>query len=470
MINYSKWKYKVPKYPGFRIGGLFYKVIILLALSGFSGVGYAQKLAFPGAEGYGRYTTGGRGGKVIYVTNLNDNGKGSLRAAIRDSLPRTIVFKVSGTIFLQKKLEIKYGNLTIAGQTAPGDGICIAGYPVSIRSSNVIVRYIRFRMGDINKVQGDALGAVEQEYIMIDHCSMSWSTDECASFYKNRNTTMQWCIISESLSLSVHEKGAHGFGGIWGGIDVTFHHNLIAHHNSRNPRFNGTRLGQTVTDNVDYRNNVIYNWGYNSAYGGEKGQYNMVANYYKPGPATQIKKNHRIIEITSEPGLDYGVFYVVDNYVEGNPIVSENNWNGGVDTDGDITKVKANQPFPFEPINQQSAIIAYQDVLKLAGASLVRDAVDIRVIEEVKSGKAKFGATFAGGGKGIIDSQKDVGGWPELKSLPSLIDSDSDGMPDNWERANGLNPSDASDGAIVPTGGAYSNLELYINSLGNEKL
>jgi hypothetical protein len=424
----------------------------------------AQITSFPGAEGYGKYTTGGRGGKVIYVTNLNDNGKGSLRAAIKDTAKRTIVFAVSGTIYLQKQLEIKNGNVTIAGQTAPGDGICIAGYPFSVEADNVIIRFMRFRMGDINMAQDDALGGVGCKNIIIDHCSVSWSTDECASFYKNQNATLQWCIVSESLYKSVHKKGSHGFGGIWGGINATFHHNLIAHHSSRNPRFNGTRLGQTLTDKVDYRNNVIYNWGYNSAYGGEGGQYNIVANYYKAGPATAKKKANRIVQISAEDNLIPGVFYVADNYVDGNPVVSSDNWNGGVDTEAEISKVKANQPFSSEPIREQKAEDAYLMVLKTAGASLCRDSVDKRIVEEVKTGSAKFGATYEGGGKGIIDSQKEVGGWPELKSLPAPLDSDSDGMPDEWEIANKLNPTDPSDNKSIHDTN-YTNLEVYINGL-----
>jgi hypothetical protein len=216
---------------------------------------------------------------------------------------------------------------------------------------------------------------------------------------------------------------------------------------------------------VDYRNNVIYNWGYNSAYGGELGQYNMVANYYKPGPATAVKKNHRIVEITSEPDLDYGVFYVTGNYVEGNPAVSENNWNGGVDTKAEISKVKAEKPFSFEPINQQSAQEAYMSVLQNVGACLSRDAIDSQILDDVKTGTGKFGATFGGGGKGIIDSQTDVGGWPELKQLPAPIDTDGDGMPDEWEKSHGLNPTDFQDGSIVSDGKVFTNLEIYLNSV-----
>jgi pectate lyase len=444
----------------------FFLIGLLLLWNGTERL-FSQPLAFPGAEGYGKYTTGGRGGKVIYVTNLNDSGKGSFRAAIKDSLPRIIVFSVSGTIYLQKPLEIKRGNVTIAGQTAPGDGICVAGHSVSIETDNVIMRFMRFRLGDINKEQGDALNAIGHKNLIIDHCSMSWATDECVSFYKNESATLQWCIISESLNASVHKKGDHGYGGIWGGKDVSFHHNLIANNNSRNPRFNGIRLGQKFAEQVDYRNNVIYNWGNNSAYGGELGKYNMVANYYKPGPATPKKRLNRIVQISSEQGLDYGIFYVFGNYLDGNPVISADNWNGGVDTDGDIAKVKASEPFPFESIRQQKAEDAYGLVLKYVGACYQRDSIDTRLLEEVKSGSAKYGATFAGGKKGIIDSQNDVGGWPELKTLPAPIDSDKDGMPDEWEKANNLNLSNASDGAIIPNESTYTNLELYLNNLVN---
>jgi pectate lyase len=443
-----------------------YFVILLGVLLVFLGVNVSsQTIAFPGAEGYGKNTTGGRGGKVIYVTNLNDEGKGSLRAAIKDSSKRIIIFKVSGTIFLAKTLEIKYGNVTIAGQTAPGDGICLAGYPLSIEGNNIIIRFLRFRMGDINKVQSDAIGAKGCNNVIIDHCSMSWSVDECASFYLNKNFTLQWCMVTESLYKSVHKKGSHGFGGIWGGSNVTFHHNLLAHHTSRNPRLNGTRLGETETDRVDLRNNVIYNWGYNSTYGGEAGQYNIVANYYKPGPATNVKRTNRIVEITNSDKLDYGVFYIDDNIVDKNPNVSADNWNGGVDTKADISKVKALKEFPYEPIKQQKADEAYVSVLKSAGASLKRDTIDTRIIKEVKNGTAQYGATYESGGKGIIDSQKEVGGWPELKSLPAPTDTDFDGMPDEWENSNKLDPANPNDGGIISNDNRYTNLEIYLNSL-----
>lgn len=426
----------------------------------------AQQLAFPGAEGSGKFTTGGRGGKVIYVSNLNDNGKGSLRVAINDPERRTVVFAVSGIIFLKSEIEINHGDLTIAGQTAPGDGICIAGYPVRIESDNIIIRFLRFRLGDINKVTGDAIGALNQKDIIIDHCSFSWATDENASFYRNKNFTLQWCIISESLNNSVHFKGEHGYGGIWGGHMVSFHHNLFAHNTSRNPRFNGSR--RSLVEIVDFRNNVIYNWGFNNIYGGEEGCYNIVGNYYKAGPATSQKSRNRIVNITTSMSYDYGKFYVSDNHTESSIVVSDDNWNGGVDTEADIGSVRASEPFEHIPIVQQTAPEAFKSVLQHTGASLVRDSVDERIIEEVRTGTASYGTQFRGGGKGIIDSQSDVGGWPVLNTKSAPEDSDIDGMPDDWEVNHNLNPNDSSDGALFMLNQEYTNLEVYINSIVKE--
>ncbi|NJM24645.1 MAG: pectate lyase [Bacteroidia bacterium] len=413
--------------------------------------------AFPGAEGFGKYTTGGRGGEVYIVTNLNDEGPGSLRYGIRKKGPRTIVFAISGTIQLKSQLDINNGDLTIAGQTAPGEGICIRDFSVKLSANNVIIRYMRFRLGDETKQQGDAFYGTRNKDIVIDHCTMSWSVDECASFYYNENFTMQWCLISESLSESVHEKGSHGYGGIWGGMRATFHHNLLASHTSRLPRFSGSSTTPNKEDElVDFRNNVIYNWGHNNTYGGEKGRYNMVNNYYKPGPATNEKRRTRI----ANPSAPVGQFYVTGNVLEGNSEVTSNNWRG-VDVDGADADAKAAEPFACEPLPVESAEQAYEEVITKAGASLKRDAIDARIADEARTGRSAMGKNH----DGIIDSQKEVGGWPELKSLPAPQDADSDGMPDAWEKEHKLNPNDAGDSATFTLSKSYSNLEVYINSL-----
>jgi hypothetical protein len=443
-----------------RINTLFSLLIIVIS----SSFCFAQQLAFPGAEGFGKYTTGGRGGKVYEVATLDDNNNpGSFRYAVNQSGARIIVFKISGTIFLKSGLSISRGDLTIAGQTAPGDGICIAGNTIQVSADNIIIRYLRFRLGDIYKVESDAIWGRNRKNIIIDHCSMSWSVDEAASFYGNQNFTMQWCIISESLYKSVHSKGNHGYGGIWGGINATFHHNLLAHHSSRNPRFAG---GETTTCvNTDFRNNVIYNWGDNSAYGGEKGTINIVANYFKSGPATSSSsgKLYRIVE----PYDTAARFYIDGNFVEGYPNVTANNWNGGVQGSraAYITEKKMIEPFPHEPIEIDSAEEAFQSVLKKAGANFPkRDSVDERILEETRTGTAQYGATFRNGNKGIIDSQEEVGSWPVLNSTAAALDTDIDGMPDYYETAKNLNPNDPEDGKIVTASG-YTNLELYLNGL-----
>jgi hypothetical protein len=414
-------------------------------------------LAFPGAEGFGKYTTGGRGGKVYVITNLNDDGPGSFREAVKKKETRTILFAVSGNIELKSPITIHNGDLTIAGQSAPGDGICIRNYPVIIQANNVIIRFMRFRLGDTAGIESDAFGGTRYgENIIIDHCSVSWATDECASFYRNKNFTLQWCIISESLNQSVHAKGEHGYGGIWGGMGASFHHNLLAHHTSRLPRFSGSSTTPNSPDElVDFRNNVIYNWSGNNTYGGERGRYNVVNNYYKPGPASGSKTKWMV-----NPSSPYGKFFIQGNVLEGNETSSVDNWKGGVKA-GDLDSVRALTAFEVELISEQTAKDAFDIVVKHAGASLSRDEVDKRVVKEVCNGTASFGKRK----NGIIDSQQDVGGWPNLKSFPAEKDTDGDGLPDVWEKKRKLNSSDNTDGLQKAIGAHYTNLEVYLNEI-----
>jgi hypothetical protein len=441
---------------------------LAVALLFFSAGASGQTVAFPGAEGFGKYTTGGRGGRVIEVTSTEDMGTGTLRAAVNATGTRTIVFRVSGTIKLLSTLRIRNGNVTIAGQTAPGGGICIRDYPVRIETDNVILRFLRFRLGDSTKLADDAISGTGDlsrifRNIIIDHCSMSWAIDEDASFYDNANFTVQWSYITESLYASVHPKGFHGYGGIWGGWKVSFHHNLFAHNSSRNPRFNGSRYTlQPDSEIVDFRNNVLYNWGFNSIYGGEAGNQNVVANYYKYGPATNSGVRSRI----AAPEDTAGNWYVADNFVFGNSSITADNWNGGIQ--GSYATLQRNKraltPFPSADFPTQTAEEAYELVLRHGGASLpLRDAVDARIVDEVRSGTAHFGGIW-GIAKGIIDSQDSVGGWPLLATLPPPADGDHDGMPDAWEISASLNPADSSDGAIVAPDG-FTNLEHYMNEL-----
>ncbi|MCB9283851.1 MAG: pectate lyase [Lewinellaceae bacterium] len=438
--------------------------------------------AFPGAEGFGRETTGGRGGKVLYVTNLDDSGPGSFRKAVETPGPRYILFQVSGTIALQSKLTINFGDLTIAGQSAPGDGICTKDFPVVINADNIIIRFMRFRLGEDKNQEADALEGRFHKNIIVDHCSISWSVDETASLYANENTTLQWSIISESLNNSVHSKGPHGYGGIWGGKKASFHHNLLAHHNSRNPRL-GEAAGDifALTDLVDLRNNVIYNWGGNSCYGGEAMNVNIVNCYYKPGPATGPKTRIISIDKNKVPGTAvydiWGKFYIDGNFVEGSPNVTSDNWTYGVYNQfhssygtvstADKVAMRMLQEHPIDGnVTTHSAQEAYDKVLDIAGASRSRDAVDTRVINNVRNGDYTFEGSDGGTG-GIIDSQADVGGWPELVSTTPPTDSSGDGMPDDWKQAKGLevNQAQANGHDLDPV---YDNVEVYLNSLVEE--
>lgn len=432
--------------------------------------------AFPGAEGFGNKVTGGRGGKVLNVTNLNDSGAGSLRSALETTGSRFVLFKISGNVELKSPITISQGNLTVAGQSAPGDGICITNHPVVINADNIIIRFIRFRMGDKGAEEADALGGRYRKNIIIDHCSMSWSTDECASFYGNENFTLQWSILSESLRNSIHEKGAHGYGGIWGGKNASFYHNLLAHHDSRNPRFDhpdvysSPEVAAQMRGAVDFRNNVIYNWSNDATYGGELGTFNLVNNYYKPGPASTNKRrflNAYKQATTAKPVYGYGKFFVEGNLMIGADDITLNNWLGveaknGSSADKDAMKLSA--PLAFGDIKTiHSAEKAYTAVLQFAGASLKRDAVDLRIVDNVT--KTSFSASGSNGSmNGIIDSQDDVGGWPSLQSTPAPVDTDGDGMPDDWEIAMKLDPAIAKpNGKDLST--AYDNVEVYLNSL-----
>jgi pectate lyase len=433
--------------------------------------------AFPGAWGGGMFATGGRGGKIIAVTNLNDRGPGSLRAALEAAGRRIVVFRTAGVIHLQSALDINQPHITIAGQSAPGDGICLAGDSLNINSRNVIVRHLRVRRGRPEGGQGsDNIGGNPEGQVIVDHCSTSWGMDENLSLYRymkpladgsrekhpTKNVTVQWCISSEALNAK-----NHAFGGTWGGEDATFHHNLFACNTGRNPSIG-------MGGEFDFRNNVIFNWRHRTMDGGdETSLVNVINNFYKPGPATNGNMHSTIARIEERdqysPGNrlrsgDWypatarrpGKWYVAGNIVEGHAEVTANNWLG---MRGPEKLARVNTPFEAWPINQQTALAAYDAVLAKAGATLpVRDAVDRRVIDIVRSGKPSFG-------NGIINDPKEVGGYPNYTFSPAEVsaDSDSDAMPDAWETAHRLAPNDPSDGADDADRDGYTNVEEFLN-------
>jgi pectate lyase len=427
--------------------------------------------SFPGAEGFGMWTPGGRGGRVIEVTSLEDKGPGTLREALEEKGPRIVVFRVGGLITLQTPLTISEPFITIAGQTAPRDGICVQGETTNINTHDVILRYMRFRRGNLVR-RDDALGGYPQKNIIIDHCSASWGLDENLSMYRwmkpmpngkklkspVENMTIQWCISSEALNTY-----NHAFGGTWGGKNCSFHHNLFASNAGRNPSIGWC-------DGLDYRNNVIFNWRHRTMDGGGAGMINVVNNYYKPGPAVnpgQIR--YRVCKpdgrFDSDGRPNFGRWHVTGNVMEGSDEVTADNWAGGVQAEVEpnrldevLVSIKMVDAFAAPRINQQMAAEAYKLVLEGAGASLPkRDAVDARVTEMVKTGRVTFG-------NGIIMSPTDVGGWPKYSDVGKApVDSDHDGMPDEWEKKYGLNPTDASDGAEDKDGDGYTNVEEYIN-------
>ncbi|MDR2917472.1 MAG: pectate lyase [Tannerella sp.] len=424
----------------------------------------AEIPAFPGAEGWGMFSKGGRGGDIIKVTNLNDSGPGSFREAVMHTEPRIVIFTVSGTIDLKSEIIITSPYLTIAGQTAPGDGICLKNYPLDIQDTHdIIIRSIRVRPGIESGLIGSELDAIElrnSENVIIDHCSFSWSNDEgINTWHNNRSTTVQWCLMSDPLNKSVHEKGAHGFSASIGGFKLSFHHNILANGAGRNPSIGGNSDHSTVF--LDFRNCLISNWEHRTC-DGKPLSINVVNNYFKPGPATKESVRRRIVNIDNSEKLGFsGLWHIEGNYVEGYPEISADNWNGGVDFSEGTSQERNRSIKPFEtaPVITQSAQDAYILLLDHAGCIFPkRDLQDDRVIEQIRTGK------YPGGGNGMIDRVEQAGGWSLLKSVPYPVDRDGDGIPDEWEKANGLNPDDLSDALrIAPNG--YMNIENYINSL-----
>ena len=402
--------------------------------------------AFPGAEGFGADTPGGRGGAVIAVTNLDDSGPGSFRAACDAEGPRIVIFRVGGLIDLKKNIVIKNPNITIAAQTAPGDGICLHDHQLIIDTHDVILRYLRSRPGDISGKEVDAISiAGSSRNVIADHCSATWSVDEALSPSGGiSDVTVQWCLIAEGLNQSVHHKGAHGYGSLVRAIGgLTMHHNLWAHNRGRNPRL-GDNYGRPPYPRFDVRNNVIYDYGGPSVTG-DRLQANYVNNYIRPGPET--KRRETIGPKESAVALQF--------YLDGNEI------DGKVTADlfsrMDSVSI-ASKPFDVPRVRTVSATKAYRMVLADVGATVpVRDAVDARIVADVRNRTGHF-----------VDSQKQVGGWPGYKPGAPPRDSDSDGIPDEWEVAHGLNPHDASDAGKMLSSG-YTAIEEYVNSLAGNR-
>ncbi len=504
------------------------KILSTTILCGICATVLAQAPAFPGAEGFGRYTTGGRGGKVYHVTNLNDSGTGSLRWALSQSGTKTIVFDVSGYIDLKSQLNVS-SNTTIAGQTAPGDGITLRYYTLYFgKCDNVIVRFIRSRRSQVKDVNdgADATWGRNRKNIILDHCSFSWSIDEVASFYDNRDFTMQWCNVTEGLANPGHSKGEHSYGGIWGGKNASFHHNFIAHVQNRAPRFCGARYNWTGYDTekyenaiqaerVDFRNCVIYNWGAgNGCYGGTGGGHiNMINNYYKAGPGTKNKTTVTQVSVATSGNASGSIYmgyccryYIKGNYVKAASSPANYDWKGVLYDSGlsiigseryipdadhlyganetyvkntagvDCIRLKMDEPFDAGLVTTHDAQTAFNKVVNYGGCSLKRDAVDQRYADESKTGTVTYTGSIVQKA-GILDIINDPEGeqdentasFPVLKEEKRAadFDSDGDGIPDAWEIANGLNPNSAADGNAYTLDSEkwFTNLEVYLNSL-----
>jgi pectate lyase len=419
----------------------------------------AEVTAFPGAEGAGRLSTGGRGGAVLHVTNLNDDGPGSLRAAIAATGPRTVVFDVAGTIQLKRELKISNGQITIAGQTAPGGGITLRDQTLVVSADDVVIRFIRSRLGAESKVEGDAIWISGGRRIILDHVSASWSVDETLSasarydrpdqgFY---DLTVQWSIIGESLAHSIHVKGDHGYGSLirgGNGSKISFHHNLWANHMARAPRpgnYDGPDK-DPIGAFFDFRSNVFYNWGSDkSGYNADKATlsaYNFVDNTYIPGPSSQ--KN-----VAFKESDTLARAYFAGNSMAG--AIPADPWSLVTFTIPEPAGYRLAAPVDVAPVTPEAADKAYARVLADAGASVWRDPVDKRILEGVKARTGK-----------VINIQSDVGGWPVLPEGKAAKDTDGDGMPDAWEKAHGFNPKKADGAALAKDGSGWTNLELYL--------
>ena len=416
--------------------------------------------AFPGAEGFGQFAEGGRGGAVIRVSNLDDDGPGSLREALRSKSPRTVMFDVSGVIELEREIVVKNGRLTIAGQSAPGHGITLKNHGLVIKADDVVIRYIRSRPGSGAGVETDAISISAGHDIIVDHCSTSWATDETLTVSpsdKNGlrtldNITVQWSLVTESLNDSVHSKGKHGYGSLVrgnSGARYSFHHNLWAHHQARMPRPGNYVDANTDPEGplFDFRNNVFYNWGgASSGYNADtesRSRYNFINNWYQRGPDSSKS-------LAFDEGNPLAESYFSGNFMNGE--LPDNPWS--LVRFADDRSNSAEAPFPVTSVETQSAPEAFEAVLIGAGASLVRDAVDRRVIDQLRHGEGS-----------LIDDVSEVGGWPEHETGAPRPDRDGDGMPDAWETARGLDPVDARDGKGDDDGDGYTNLEDYLNGL-----